>query len=180
MKRIVCAMLAVVALCGPDAAGAARARYGQPVADPAGIIDLPSGFEYRIVARAGDEMSDGLRVPALPDGMGAFRGPGGTTIVVCNHEATFPRQGAFGTDGARWDEYAASQRKIAKVAADAGANVMLSNHSEYDGAYTKARLVTAKREVGENHPFIAGTDAVQRYFTVMAECAMASKLRLAK
>ena len=29
-----------------------------------------------------------------------------------------------------------------------------------------------------NHPFIVGTDAVQRYFTVMAECAMASKLRL--
>ena len=86
--------------------------------------------------------------------------------------------GAFGTDAARWDEYAASQRKIAKVAADAGATVMLSNHSEYDGAYTKARLVTTKREVGENHPFIGGADAVQRYFTVMAECAMASKLRV--
>ena len=64
------------------------------------------------------------------------------------------------------------------MAADAGASVILSNHSEYDGAYTKARLVTAKREVGENHPFIGGTDAVQRYFTVMAECAMASKLRV--
>jgi metallo-beta-lactamase class B len=56
--------------------------------------------------------------------------------------------------------------------------VMLSNHSEYDGAYTKARLVTAKREVGENHPFVVGADGVQRYFTVMAECAMASKLRV--
>ena len=49
--------------------------------------------------------------------------------------------GAFGTDGARWDEYIASQKKIAKAAADAGASVILSNHSEYDGAYTKARLV---------------------------------------
>jgi hypothetical protein len=38
--------------------------------------------------------------------------------------------------------------------------------------------VTAKREVGENHPFIVGADGVQRYFTVMAECAMASKLRV--
>ena len=86
--------------------------------------------------------------------------------------------GAFGTDGARWDEYIASQRKIAKVAADAGASVLISNHSEYDGAYTKARLIAAPRQPGENHPFIVGTDGVQRYFTVMAECAMASKLRV--
>jgi metallo-beta-lactamase class B len=100
----------------------------------------------------------------------------GRTVMVAYSGGTLT--GAFGTDGARWDEYAASQRKIAKVAADAGATVMLSNHSEYDGAYTKARLVSAKREVGENHPFIVGADGVQRYFTVMAECAMASKLRV--
>jgi metallo-beta-lactamase class B len=100
----------------------------------------------------------------------------GRTVMVAYSGGTLT--GAFGTDGARWDEYAASQRKIAKIAAAAGATVMLSNHSEYDGAYTKARLVTAKREVGENHPFIVGADGVQRYFTVMAECAMASKLRV--
>ena len=87
--------------------------------------------------------------------------------------------GAFGADAARWDEYAASQRKIARVAADAGATVILSNHSEYDGAYTKARLIAAPRQVGEQHPFIVGAEAVQRYFTVMAECALASKLRVA-
>jgi hypothetical protein len=42
-------------------------------------------------------------------------------------------------------------------------------HSEYDGAYTKARLIAAPRQVGETHPFIVGTDGVQRYFTVMSE-----------
>src|SRR6266513_2038955 len=62
------------------------------------------------------------------------------------------------------------------AAADAGASVILSNHSEYDGAYTKARLAGVKREVGEN-PFIVGAAGVQRYFTVMTECAQASKLR---
>jgi metallo-beta-lactamase class B len=85
--------------------------------------------------------------------------------------------GGFGTDGKRWDEYIDSQKKIAKAAADAGASVMLSNHSEYDGAYTKARLAGLKREVGEENPFIGGADSVQRYFTVMTECATASKLR---
>jgi hypothetical protein len=64
--------------------------------------------------------------------------------------------GAFGTDGARWDQYIASQQKIAKVAAEAGATVMLSTHSEYDGAYTRARLIGVKREPGESHPFIVG------------------------
>jgi len=99
----------------------------------------------------------------------------GRTVMVAYSGGTLT--GAFGTDGARWDEYIASQRKIAKVAADAGASVLLSNHSEYDGAYTKARLIAAPRQPGEDHPFIVGTDGVQRYFTVMAECAMASKLR---
>jgi metallo-beta-lactamase class B len=99
----------------------------------------------------------------------------GRTVMVAYSGGTLT--GAFGTDGARWDEYIASQRRIAKVAAEVEASVMLSNHSEYDGAYTKARLIAAARQPGESHPFIVGTDAVQRYFTVMAECAMAAKLR---
>lgn len=100
----------------------------------------------------------------------------GETVMVAYSGGTLT--GAFGADGARWDEYVASQQRIAAAAADAGATVLLSNHSEYDGAYTKARLIAAPRQVGEDHPFIVGADAVQRYFTVMAECAMASKLRL--
>jgi len=99
----------------------------------------------------------------------------GRTVMVAYSGGTLT--GAFGTDGARWDEYIASQRRIARVAAEVEASVMLSNHSEYDGAYTKARLVAAPRQPGENHPFIVGTEGVQRYFTVMTECAMAAKLR---
>jgi metallo-beta-lactamase class B len=99
----------------------------------------------------------------------------GRTIQVAYSGGTLT--GAFGTDGARWDEYVSSQKKIAAAAAAAGATVILSNHSEYDNAYTKARLIPAKREAGETHPFIVGTESVQRYFTVMQECAMAAKLR---
>ena len=54
--------------------------------------------------------------------------------------------GNFGTDGARWNQYIASQRAIARVAAKVEASVILSNHSEYDGAYTKARLLAAPRQ----------------------------------
>ena len=99
----------------------------------------------------------------------------GRSVTVAYSGGTLT--GAFGADAKRWDEYVASQLKIAKTAADAGATVVLSNHSEYDGAYTKARLVGVKREPGEAHPFSVGAEGVQRYFTVMAECALASKLR---
>jgi metallo-beta-lactamase class B len=99
----------------------------------------------------------------------------GKTVMVAYSGGTLT--GAFGTDASRWDEYIASQKRIAKAAADAGASVILSNHSEYDGAYTKARLAGLKREVGEENPFIMSADGVQRYFTVMTECALASKLR---
>jgi metallo-beta-lactamase class B len=100
----------------------------------------------------------------------------GKTVIIAYSGGTLT--GAFGTNGAKWDEYIESQKKIAKAAADAGASVILSNHSEYDGAYTKARLVGVKREVGEENPFIVGAAGVQRYFTVMTECAQASKLRV--
>ena len=99
----------------------------------------------------------------------------GKTVMVAYSGGTLT--GAFGTNGARWDEYIASQKRIAKAAADTGASVLISNHSEYDNAYTKARLVDLKRETGEDNPFIVGADGVQRYFTVMTECAAASKLR---
>lgn len=99
----------------------------------------------------------------------------GRTVMVAYSGGTLT--GAFGSDASRWDQYIDSQKRIAKAAADAGATVVLSNHSEYDNAYTKARLVSAKREVGEEHPFVVGAAGVQRYFTVMVECATASKLR---
>jgi len=47
---------------------------------------LPDGFSYRIVSRAGNLMSDGLRVPAAHDGMAAFEGSDGRVILITNHE----------------------------------------------------------------------------------------------
>ena len=60
--------------------------FGSLRADPQEIFDLPSGFHYKIVSRAGDPMSDGLRVPFAHDGMAAFDGDNGRVILVCNHE----------------------------------------------------------------------------------------------
>lgn len=149
----------------------ATAAGGVPKRD---VVVGPEGRKLTL----GDTTIDIVTTPGHTPGTLSYVFPvkdRGRTLTVAYSGGTLT--GAFGADGARWDEYIASQRKIAKVAADAGASVMLSNHSEYDGAYTKARLIAAPRQPGEDHPFIVGTDAVQRYFTVMAECAMASKLR---
>ena len=50
------------------------AGFGRLVQDPRRILDLPDGFEYQIVCRKGEEMDDGLLVPAEADGMAAFQG----------------------------------------------------------------------------------------------------------
>lgn len=68
------------------ASGRAAGGYGPLVPDPARVLDLPPGFRYRVVSRAGMGMSDGLRLPGRPDGMHAFPGPGGAVVLVRNHE----------------------------------------------------------------------------------------------
>jgi len=73
--------------------------YGPLVPDPEGVIDLPQDFSYKVISRAGERMTDGFYVPKLPDGMAAFAGPEGLTIVLCNHEiySGYPdSMGAFG------------------------------------------------------------------------------------
>ena len=54
--------------------------------DSYGVIDLPPGFQYTIFSETGDRMDDGLLVPGKHDGMGAFPGPDGKTVLVRNHE----------------------------------------------------------------------------------------------
>jgi secreted PhoX family phosphatase len=61
-------------------------KYGKLIPDPNGILDLPKGFAYKVLSRAGDEMDDGLLVPGDFDGMAAFEGKDGSTILMRNHE----------------------------------------------------------------------------------------------
>src|SRR5580704_10524005 len=78
-----------------------------------------------------------------------------------------------------FETYIASQSKMAAAAAASGATVLMSNHSEFDSATTKIRMI-ASRKPGEPHPFDIGKEAVARYFTVTGECAQAARLKLAQ
>jgi secreted PhoX family phosphatase len=72
--------------------------YGPLQVDPKHILDLPKGFHYRIIARQGERMADGLLRPGDPDGMAAFPLDQGRIGLICNHELSFgeSEKGAFG------------------------------------------------------------------------------------
>ena len=72
--------------------------------------------------------------------------------------------------------YIDSQKKMAQKAAAVHATVLLSNHSEFDDAYNRNRML-AGRGTGP-HPYEVGEESVQRYFTVMQNCARAAQIRL--
>src|SRR5687767_2942828 len=89
-----------LALAGPLSALAARtaegrvrrsAGYGPLTPTPEedsgrAYIALPPGFRYRVISRQNDAMDDGNPTPGIFDGMAAYRGPNGSTILVRNHE----------------------------------------------------------------------------------------------
>jgi metallo-beta-lactamase class B len=79
----------------------------------------------------------------------------------------------FGPNRPRLQSYAAQADRFRKIAADAGADVLLSNHTIYDGSKTKLPAVAA-RKAGEPHPYVIGRDGVQRYLTTVGECAKAA------
>ena len=63
------------------------AGYGELIPDPGGLIDLPKGFQYRVISEEGTALTSGGTVPGDHDGMAAFPGPtSNTTILVRNHE----------------------------------------------------------------------------------------------
>lgn len=61
-------------------------RFGAPVPDPAGLLDLPQGFSYKIISQYGQLMSDGRQVPNSADGMGCTTLPDGRLCLMRNHE----------------------------------------------------------------------------------------------
>ncbi|CAN5851119.1 DUF839 domain-containing protein [soil metagenome] len=79
-------MSAAALLLNP-ATASARPGFGDTVPDPGCVIDLPRGFQYRIISPEGSPLSSGGVVPGDPDGMAAFPGPRkGMTLLVRNHE----------------------------------------------------------------------------------------------
>ncbi|PYR65302.1 MAG: MBL fold metallo-hydrolase [Acidobacteria bacterium] len=75
-----------------------------------------------------------------------------------------------------YETYAASADHFRDAVKKAGADVLIANHPEQDGA--KAKLAAlATRKAGAPNPYVIGNDSVVRYVTMVGECARASLLR---
>ena len=146
--------------------------------------DMPGGKPRRdIVATDGQKITVGANTVTLVSTPGHTPGTLSMLFTVKDHGRPLQVAYSGGTslaslvhDAGRLSQYIDSQRKMAQAAAAVGASVLMSNHSEFDGAYTKVRLL-AGRKPGEAHPFDVGTAAVQRYFSMSEECAQAVRIQ---
>jgi metallo-beta-lactamase class B len=75
------------------------------------------------------------------------------------------------------EKYIASARRFDDVVQKAGADIILSNHTDWDGS--KINLPQLKtRSPGSPNPYVVGNDAARRYLKVAEECATARVMRL--
>ncbi len=100
---------------------------------------------------------------------------GGTMFNWIRNRAQYITPGK--TDKYWFDTYASSAARFRDIATKAGAEVLLSNHTDYD--HTKTNLPQlAARKPGSPNPYVVGTEGVQRYLTTIGECAQAGSLRV--
>lgn len=169
---------------------AAGAKYLQ---DKYGARLLMSAADYDLLDRQNPPwkpkrdmvITDGQRLNLGDTTLAFYLTPGHTEGTV---STVFPvRDGAdrhmaavwggtrfnFGPIRARLAAYQKSAARFRAVAATANADVILSNHTLYDGSKTKLPAVKA-RKPGERHPYVVGPDVVRRYLVVVDECAQAA------
>ena len=76
-----------------------------------------------------------------------------------------------------FNHYIQSAQRFKALARNAGADVVVSNHTAFDGSKTKLPAL-ATRQPGDPHPYVVGAESVARYLTVAEECAKAGLLRV--
>jgi metallo-beta-lactamase class B len=109
--------------------------------------------------------------------------PGTLSVLIPVHENDRPHLAAlWGGTGLNADResleaYIGSAQRFDDIVQKAGADIILSNHTDWDGS--KAYLPQlARRAPGSANPYVVGTPAVRRYLEVAEQCATARLLRL--
>jgi len=148
---------------------AATAPGGVPKRD---IAVGPGGLKLKL----GDTTVDIIATPGHTPGTLSYFFPvkdGGRTLTVAYAGGTafnFPRLAE------NFARYRDTQRKMSEVAEAAGATVLMTNHTEFDRAYDRARIAQLPRRAGEKHPYETDTPTVLRYFEMSANCAEAQRM----
>lgn len=75
------------------------------------------------------------------------------------------------------ENYIRSAKRFSDIARQAGADIILSNHTDWDRSKINLPLL-AKRTSGSPNPYVVGNQKVLSYLKVAEECATARVLRL--
>ncbi len=109
--------------------------------------------------------------------------PGTLSVVIPVRENGTPHLAAlWGGTGLNADRnsleaYVRSAQRFDDIVQQAGADIILSNHTDWDGAKVNLPRL-AKRAAGSANPYVVGTEAVRKYLNVAEECATARLMRL--
>ena len=80
----------------------------------------------------------------------------------------------FGPLPDRLQLYSDTTVKYRGIMKTENADIFLSNHVAFDNAVPKMAALR-ERKTGEPNPFVVGQDTVQRFLTILGECALATK-----
>ena len=75
-----------------------------------------------------------------------------------------------------FDNYSRSAERFRGIVSQAGVDVLLSNHTSYDGSKTKIPAL-AQRRPGDPHPYVIRNESVKRFLTMVDEGAQAGRAR---
>ena len=80
----------------------------------------------------------------------------------------------FGPLRDRLQLYSETTQKYRDILKEEKTDIFLSNHASFDASL--AKMATLKeRQPGQPNPYVVGLDAVQRFLTILGECALATK-----
>jgi metallo-beta-lactamase class B len=147
--------------------------YGYPTGKPRRDVEATDGMKISVGDRTVTLYATPGHTPGTISGIFRVRDHGKPLTVVYSGGTEFN----FPNDVAHFDQYLASVRKLASLAATANATIILNNQSEFNGAADKLRML-ADRQPGERHPLDVGTEAVARYFKIEEECAQAQRMKV--
>ena len=151
------------------------------------VIDRLSGVKPTRDSAVSGVVTDGQRLTLGDTTVTLYVTPGhtpGTVSMVFpvrdngrTHTIAYWGGNGLNADRESLQAYVQSAQRFADIARQANADVLMSNHTDWDGSKVYLPQLAA-RAAGSPHPYVVGPAGVRNYLDVARECATARLLRL--